>query len=340
MDATVDTACLIATVKDEGPWLLEWVAHNRAIGFAGMVVASNDCTDGTDAMLDRLQAMGWLRHVRNAPPWPNGIQVDAYEKCRRWPEAAGARWLMALDADEFLNIHAGAGRLDDLLRRHPPEVEAIIVNWRVFGDSGLTAWQDAPVCETFVMAAGENTHRAQVKTLFRNHQDFTVITPHGPWRYPAPGHFRPVRAVTAAGLPVRPDLFQKEVEVHRIAADKVSWSVAQVNHYIVKTRDVFDLKRLRGRAVDPHKERHTAEFFDHMNCNHVEDRTISRTAPARAAAVAELMADPVLARLHAVACDVLRRRLADGPQAGAIAAPRGGNRGPARKKGPTSPPGP
>ncbi len=324
-DATTNpgSTCLIGTVKDEGPWLLEWIAHNRAIGFDAMVIASNDCSDGTDLMLERLQAMGWLRHVRNAPPWPNGIQIDAYEKCRRYPEAAGATWLMALDVDEFLNVHLGTGRLADLLARHQPDTQAIIVNWRIFGDSGLGAWEDRPVCETFIRAAEGKAGSRQVKTLFRDHQDYTVVTPHGPWRYPVQGSFTPVRAVTAAGVAVRPDIFQKEFEVHRIAPPKISWEVAQVNHYIVKTRDVYDLKKQRGRAVDGHKARHTAEFFEKMNCNHAEDRTIERTGPARRKILAELMADAELGRLHGAACEHLKARL-DGSASSAASAAAAG----------------
>ncbi len=306
-----NTTCLIATVKNEGPWLLEWIAHNRAIGFDSIVVASNDCEDGTDLMLDRLQALGHLRHIRNTPPWPNGIQIDAYEKARRYPEAANARWLMALDADEFLNIHIGQGLVTDLIDTHTPETQAIIVNWRVFGDSDRAAWSDVPVCEAFTMAASERSFRAQVKTLFRDHQDYTVITPHGPWRYPAKGHFKPVKARTAAGASVRPDIFQRETEVHRVHPDKVSWSAAQVNHYIVKTRDVFDLKKTRGRPIDPHKARHTAEFFEHMNCNHEEDLSIQRTAEARTGVFARLLEDAQLAELHALACENLQKRLSD-----------------------------
>ena len=45
---------VLSTMKNEGPFVLEWVAHHRAIGFDGFVIFSNDCTDGTDRILDRL----------------------------------------------------------------------------------------------------------------------------------------------------------------------------------------------------------------------------------------------------------------------------------------------
>ena len=47
-------ALAILCVKNEGAFLLEWLAHHRASGFTDVLVFSNDCSDGTDLMLDRL----------------------------------------------------------------------------------------------------------------------------------------------------------------------------------------------------------------------------------------------------------------------------------------------
>ncbi|MDA3888128.1 MAG: glycosyltransferase family 2 protein, partial [Allgaiera sp.] len=56
---------IVTPMKNEGPFILEWVAHNLAIGVDEIVIFSNDCTDGSDALLDRLHEMGKLRHVDN-----------------------------------------------------------------------------------------------------------------------------------------------------------------------------------------------------------------------------------------------------------------------------------
>ena len=71
--------CLaVLTVRNEGAFLLEWLAHHRAVGLDRFVVFSNDCDDGTDDMLDHLEGLGWLRHVRNDGPYDQGgIQFTA-----------------------------------------------------------------------------------------------------------------------------------------------------------------------------------------------------------------------------------------------------------------------
>jgi hypothetical protein len=59
----------ILSVRNEAAFLLEWLAHHRAVGFTDFLVFSNDCQDGTDRMLDRLDALGHLTHLRNEGPY-------------------------------------------------------------------------------------------------------------------------------------------------------------------------------------------------------------------------------------------------------------------------------
>ena len=63
----------VTSMRNEGAFLLEWLAHHRAVGFTDVLVFSNDCDDGTDAMLDRLAQLGWLTHVPIRGPTPRGL---------------------------------------------------------------------------------------------------------------------------------------------------------------------------------------------------------------------------------------------------------------------------
>ncbi len=49
---------VITTMKNEGAFLLEWVAHHKALGFDHLVICTNDCDDPTTRMALRLQEMG------------------------------------------------------------------------------------------------------------------------------------------------------------------------------------------------------------------------------------------------------------------------------------------
>ncbi|MBL4556550.1 MAG: glycosyltransferase family 2 protein [Rhodobacteraceae bacterium] len=63
-------------MRDEGPYVLEWLAWHKAIGVTDFVVFTNDCTDGTDALLDRLDAAGEVMHL------PNPAVLDI--RCSTW----------------------------------------------------------------------------------------------------------------------------------------------------------------------------------------------------------------------------------------------------------------
>lgn len=45
---------LISTVKNEGPNILEWVAHHLCIGFTHIQIYQNDSEDGTQKTLRTL----------------------------------------------------------------------------------------------------------------------------------------------------------------------------------------------------------------------------------------------------------------------------------------------
>ena len=54
---------LAATMRNEGPYILEWVAHHLATGFTDIVICTNDCVDGSPALLDRLHELGVITHL-------------------------------------------------------------------------------------------------------------------------------------------------------------------------------------------------------------------------------------------------------------------------------------
>lgn len=55
-------------MKDEALFLLEWYAHHLAVGFPKILVYTNDCSDGTDDMLIRLEELRFGYHRRNVIP--------------------------------------------------------------------------------------------------------------------------------------------------------------------------------------------------------------------------------------------------------------------------------
>ena len=77
---------------------------------------------------------------------------------------------MVADVDEFLVIHAGAGRLDDLFAA-VPEARGFAVPWRMFGSSGRVRFEPGLVTGQFTRAAPDRMlwplRAGQFKSLFR-----------------------------------------------------------------------------------------------------------------------------------------------------------------------------
>ena len=292
---------LVLTVKNEGAFLLEWLAHHRACGFSGVLAFSNDCADGTDAMLDRLHAMGWLTHIRNDGPHEEGPQWAALKEADRHPLVRQADWVLFADIDEFVNIHVGARRLPDLLAALP-DADAIALTWRLFGNAGVVEYQDRPVTETFTMAApvtlGWPWRAQMIKTLHRPSL-FRKLGVHRPKR-PSPG--TEARWFDGSGRAV--DLGQRLFSDFR----QDNYRLVQLNHYALGAAESYLVKCDRGRA------NREAQAFDmgywvERNLCVAEDRSIlglDSTAIRQ-----ELHADSVLKTLHAQAVAWRRSRFAE-----------------------------
>lgn len=309
---------LLGTVKDEGPYLLEWICYHRLIGFDRIVIASNDCGDGTRQMLDYLDTVGEIEHVENSARHegePADPQNRAY--ARFWADEGirASEWVLVADADEFLNIRTGDGTLDALIEateaRSGGPVDIISATWRVFGNAGIAAFDDAPVIAQFTRAATPGIHPTQrltaFKTLFRP-KVVRKLGIHRPRLYPryVEGSAQ-VTWVNGAGAPM-PEHYLRQG--WRSDADSYGDDLVTMNHYMIKSSEAFLMKRYRGTANSADAERIDFTYFDTFNVNETEDRSIQRHVPALKAAITQLKSDhPHLALLHDRSLAWHRRRL-------------------------------
>jgi len=299
---------LVATMRNEGPFLLEWLAYHRAIGFTEVIVCTNDCVDASPELLDRLEARGVLRHLRCAPAPDGKAQLFAYQQVQatlegRWPDV-----LMVLDADEFLNVHVGSGRVTDLLDA-VPEATAFLVNWRIFGASGHEKWAPASVLERFTHAA-EIDHGVNwsFKTLFRQPEAY-----HCPLLAHGPGFARAeclalLRPVDGAGAAL-PERYARSETFLQSEAGTVSWALAQVNHYNTRSWQDYLAKHERGGGLGPERWARD-ENWAIFNRNEQEDLTIQRHLPAVRATLAEWLDDPAIAAAYQQCCTLYGEHVA------------------------------
>ncbi len=258
------TLAICAIVKDEGSYLLEWIAHHRLVGVQHFVLFDNGSTDGTTALLSGLARAGIVDHV----PWPDIPHVAA----QRPAYIAGlarladrCRWVAFIDADEFLN--PTCGRDVPSIMADYDQAAGLVIPWRLFGSNGQLQQQDDLVIGRFTRrAAADHPLNRSVKTIVQ------------------------------ARLVARPDIHTPSItegslidEHGRVAGTQGHPSHHAVpdagklviNHYFTKSGEEWTRKRNRGQAtetVDSSARLRPDDHFATHDLNDIEDLGLASQA--------------------------------------------------------------
>ncbi|MCR9150399.1 MAG: FkbM family methyltransferase [Rhodobacteraceae bacterium] len=304
-----DPRILVATcMKDEGPFILEWVAWTKAIGVTDIVVFSNDCSDGSDRLLDRLDAMGEITHLPNPAASEGGsyLQPVALRYVQQMPVFRRVDFFLSCDVDEFLNIRVGTGRLQDLFAAVPP-FDVLSACELVHGSNGRVAFEPGLVTELFpdhdTPRPGKWKARAGVKSIVRLGDRIAAVRNH-----------RPDLAVPAAeavwldgsGRPMT-DLARDRDQNGTDRRGR--YDLVSLDHFPLRSVESFLVKMARGDVVVAGK-RVSRRYWRVRDRN---DHRSSDLAPGRSRArpvLDRLMADAELADCHA-ACIAAHRAMID-----------------------------
>lgn len=309
--------CLLATARNEGLYLVEWIAYHRAIGVEALFIYSNNNEDGSDALLKALAEAGvitWIDSTLNAG---SPAQPKAYgHALGLLPDLLDYAWVLTIDLDEFFGFDAAQfPSIGAFLDWHETrEVDVIQLHWLIFGSNTQDSWEDRSLIERF-------DHRlpyldVHVKSLFRPRR-FMQSKPHVPV---CDGSTAPV-ARAADGRLIRHELgggLHSQVMEPQAAA-------AWINHYYFKSTDELVLKWSRNRGDDPlnvteegagafQLTPEVAEQFviQHRDPANVQDTRIQAILPAMQREIERLMGLPgvgqAVAGIHAIYRDRLAAR--------------------------------
>lgn len=292
---------IVGCMKNEAPYIVEWIAYHRAIGIDNFLIYTNDCTDGTDEILGRLMEMGIVQH-RNNDNWKgNSPQQHALNKSLKEPLIRDAAWIAHIDVDEFMNIRTGNGTLDDLFAA-VPDATNIAMTWRLFGHNGVTELRDDFVIDQFDACAPKYCPKPHTvwgfKTLFRNIGAYRKISCHRPNKLEEAFEDK-VKWVNGSGQDMTRDAAHNG---WRSSKANVGYDLLQLNHYALRSAESFLIKRQRGRAL--HVDRSIGiNYWIRMDWSDYRDITIKRNLPRLRLEYDRLMADPVLKQAHQAGLD-------------------------------------
>jgi hypothetical protein len=289
--------CIVTCMKNEGPFILEWVAYHRAIGVDDFLVYTNDCTDGTDEMLNLLQDKGILQrrdnNFANSSLKPQHWALAAADK---EPVLKDAGWVISMDVDEFINVHTGDGTLEALYET-VGDANMIALTWRLFGNGDIHEFKDDLLINQFHRCAPElcrKPHQAWgFKTLFRNIGIYKKMGVHRP-KGLKPDLWDQIKWVNGSGKPMPQKLIRNG---WRSTTDSYGYDLVTLNHYAVRSAESFLVKRDRGRVNHVDRDQGLSYWF-RMNNNWEEDKSILTKLPMVQAEFDRLMSDPELRAAH------------------------------------------
>jgi SAM-dependent methyltransferase len=247
---------IMAMHRNEAPYLLEWIAYHRLLGFRQITLYDNESNDASARILAPLARAGIVdvRTWRSRPAQQVKAHNHALKRLRGRVE-----WCLFADLDEFLVLDP-EHTLEDIVP-HDPEVCAVAIPWRVYTSAGQRNRGTELTIERFTRAVITNDRH--VKSLVRL-RDVSVMGVH------LPSTFRG-RLIDIGGDQVDP-------RTGGILPRPAS-GAARINHYFTRSWEEFECKRARGDA-------HTAGAFrpaSDFNLSHkpdVEVRTILGCLPA------------------------------------------------------------
>ncbi|MGB0798556.1 MAG: glycosyltransferase family 2 protein, partial [Planktomarina sp.] len=305
-----DARFLVTTcMKDEGPFILEWLAWHKSIGIQDYIVFSNDCTDGTDEMLDYLAAKGELRHLENPAVMMGSakFQPIALNTTHHMREMQGADFVISIDVDEFINIRAGKGHMNDLLAETGP-FDALSISEINHGTNYNVQYERGLVTEQFphhqMEWPGQRKARRGVKTITRISDRVGKIRNHRP-------DFRPdaegVVWLDGEGRETDHFIFDGTQNGHN---SRGTYGLAVLDHFALRSAHSYLVKMFRGDVVVKDKMV-SQRYFRNRDMNGKHSSTFERQQEAFQAKLQEYMSDPKLKAIHDACCQAHEDRIAE-----------------------------
>ncbi len=301
--------CVATCMKDEGPFILEWVAWNHAIGIRDLVVFTNDCTDGTDRILDRLSDMGLVTHLPN-PALGTGdtfFQPAALNYAHHLRQMREADYFLSIDVDEFVNIRTGQGTITDLIAA-AGYFDVLSMSELNHGANQTEHFTPGWLKDQFPLhqteRPGHYRARRGVKSLVRLSEKVERLRNHRPDMADAGS---PVIWLDGSGRP--------QTTLHADRGEngldsRGTYNLVSLDHFPLRALDSYLVKMFRGDVVVQGKQV-SQTYWRTRNQNEVATSDFSRAdAAARAFHHDHFEKDAPLMALHQAACVAHTARIA------------------------------
>ena len=256
------SVALVCIAKMEDKYIEEWVRYYLHIGFDAIYIYENDNEPIYAEMLKGYPQVTVIPFPGIGTP-VRSIQYYMLEAfCRDFKDKY--TWIAHFDCDEFLVLKQHSTIKEFCQEYLGNEEGGIGVCWAHFGDNGHTAYSSEPVTLRFTKREDlEKTSSAYIKCIACSSCIDKYIDFHIPDL--KKGSIRNCHG---------------EILRHREVKEK-DFSIIQLNHYLCKSLEEFQRKRIRGQAGVPsthpnkfgtgERGRYSVSFFSRYNKNEIDD---------------------------------------------------------------------
>lgn len=237
----IAVACII---KNEGPYLKEWLEYHKLIGVEHFYVYDNESTDDTKDILKPYIDSGEVTYIY----YPGRDKQDeAYlDACRNFADET--QWLAVIDLDEFIVLHKNSNLQEFMAAFY--DCSQVSLHWVIYGSSGYEEKPDGLVLENFTKH--EAKPQFTPKSIF-NPRTVMDCGAHYMW---------------CCGKWV--DENNKEFG----AGNAITANKAQINHYVIKSWEEFYKRKAARGCVNATQTfgEDLRKYFDEWDKNEVDDR--------------------------------------------------------------------
>lgn len=234
----------VAIVKNEAPYIIEWIEFHKLVGVDKFYIYDNESSDNLKELLQPYIKSGIV--VYHSSPGKRMQNVVYTDAIRRYQNES--KYMGFIDIDEFVVPNEDNSLydiVDDILTKKE-HAAGVAINWRIYGSNGHIKKPDGLVIENYKYRA-KNKFNANkhIKTICNPRKVVEFKLPH----YPV--YNKDYHNIDEDGNIVNGP-FNPEGKCKRI----------RINHYFTKSKIEYVLKASRGKA-NSRSLRGISEFIEH-----------------------------------------------------------------------------
>jgi len=224
-----DELSVVAILKNEAPYVREWIEYYRLLGATRFYIYDNDSQDGVkDIISDYIDSGVVIYKYFPGKYRQNMAYTDAINNY-----ASKTRFMAVVDLDEFIVPIDDKLTLIDVLKnivQRKPYAAGVAIPWLMYGSSHHEKRPEGLVIDNYLYRAQE-AFMLNIKTVFNPRLVNGYNNPH-----------YPIYKYGAFSINENGDIVIGKYDSHK------SCKVIRINHYFTKSEEEFRAKVARGTA--------------------------------------------------------------------------------------------